>query len=383
MRIFLLLVAPLLLFGSNDELETVAPPGNFVRGVLQPLGMPLVSTYHDIKESPFLNMRRIHATGLEAIGDFFLTPSRYVFGGKDVLFTKDGCEVRSSFKYGELDWLKTTFSLLVLPLTEVIGCSIKGVAQLFPETREHYQVIYGAMEDNQVHSNLDFYRQMGLEKLQGDEVAPCLGHKRPSVLSKNHQLEIVALQEICNLLEENNIPYWLDCGTLLGAYRYGGMIPWDDDIDISIFGVDHDNVKKILRTMNPDEYQIQDWSSYRYPKTFLKLYIKKTKTLIDIYHYDIDEKARTITYFYSYKDSALPDSWKKLELVCVIPFPYNDVFPLKKATLDGVSVWVPNQMETFLKAKYGENLEPTMVWNEESQGYLKVKNHPYWKLYED
>lgn len=62
------------------------------------------------------------------------------------------------------------------------------------------------------------------------------------------QLEI--LDVVAKFCDENNINYWLNGGTLLGAIRHKGYIPWDDDIDLGILRPDYDKFRKLFNEKN-------------------------------------------------------------------------------------------------------------------------------------
>ena len=52
------------------------------------------------------------------------------------------------------------------------------------------------------------------------------------------QIIVQILQKIDRICRENNLSYALASGTLLGAIRHNGFIPWDDDADIVMFRSD-------------------------------------------------------------------------------------------------------------------------------------------------
>ncbi|MEK6844545.1 MAG: LicD family protein [Nanoarchaeota archaeon] len=52
------------------------------------------------------------------------------------------------------------------------------------------------------------------------------------------------LGEIKSILDKENIPFWLEAGTLLGAIKYKKFIPWDNDIDLGAFKKDFTSRKK-------------------------------------------------------------------------------------------------------------------------------------------
>lgn len=76
------------------------------------------------------------------------------------------------------------------------------------------------------------------------------------------QLEI--LKEIKRVCIENDITYWLTYGTLLGAVRHKGFIPWDDDLDIGMLRSDYEKFLKIATEKLNPSFILQTWELDKY-----------------------------------------------------------------------------------------------------------------------
>jgi len=98
-------------------------------------------------------------------------------------------------------------------------------------------------------------------------------------LERIKQIEMDIMAEIDRICKENDITYFLVGGTLLGAVRHKGFIPWDDDIDIGMLRDDYDKFRRVC----PDSLK---------PHLSYQSHLKETTS-----HYIFDKVRLKDTYF--------------------------------------------------------------------------------------
>jgi lipopolysaccharide cholinephosphotransferase len=75
---------------------------------------------------------------------------------------------------------------------------------------------------------------------------------------RNVQLRMLEILDfVDSVCQRHNIQYWLGAGTLLGAVRHKGFIPWDDDLDIELTRSDYKKLIRILKKEMSSKYVLQ------------------------------------------------------------------------------------------------------------------------------
>lgn len=96
-----------------------------------------------------------------------------------------------------------------------------------------------------------------------------------SYLKKLRASQIEILDYVVEICEKNNLQYCLIGGTLLGAIRHNGYIPWDDDVDICMPRKDYELFKKVFR--DNEKFILDDYSTNdNYWLPFLKIRNSRT-----------------------------------------------------------------------------------------------------------
>ena len=77
-------------------------------------------------------------------------------------------------------------------------------------------------------------------------------------LRKMQLLELDLLKEFDRVCRKHGIIYTISSGTMLGAVRHKGFIPWDDDADISMLREEYEKFRSVADELNPDICYFQD-----------------------------------------------------------------------------------------------------------------------------
>lgn len=98
-------------------------------------------------------------------------------------------------------------------------------------------------------------------------------------LKEMKKIQLAILDHIDDFCKKHNIVYFINYGTLLGAIRHKGYIPWDDDIDISMSREHYDRFIKLYKENNNSKYKLIDLDTNKYYyNNFIK--IEDTTTTI-------------------------------------------------------------------------------------------------------
>lgn len=125
------------------------------------------------------------------------------------------------------------------------------------------------------------------------------------------QIMLNLLNEVDKYCKENGIRFFLDSGTLLGAIRHKGFIPWDDDMDICMPRPDYERFIELVKQKPISDYiDIYQAEDGLFP--FIKVVDKRTELI----EYPDTLRLKLAVYIDVFPKDGIPDDRKKGKRLC-------------------------------------------------------------------
>ena len=172
---------------------------------------------------------------------------------------------------------------------------------------------------------------------------------------KNGELALTMLKKVTNILDDNNIDYWLEGGTLLGVIRENRLLPWDNDLDISMKEEELPKLEKVLKKI---PYKVRVRKFTRNTNPFNRgdtRMIKISNKRLFFFQGDI-----TLDIFVKYKKDETY-YWKVGSKGKSVPAHfYKDITDYPFA---GKDFKIPKDYAAYLTYRYGDWKIPVKVWD--------------------
>lgn len=233
-----------------------------------------------------------------------------------------------------------------------------------------------------------------------------------SLLRKQQMIMLDMVKELDRVCRKHDIPYFLYGGTLLGAVRHNGFIPWDDDLDVGLLRKDYIKLMSVLPEELPDCYVLQNndtdknffyfFAKLRHKHSLLEEeckydeVFKERGIFIDIFPFEkmrlwthlIAEPLQGHTFKIFNTSSDRKKAMRKIRFITWcnkhvtfpflrliskitfgntltydygIPFHYvydeKDIFPLARHDFEGIQLSVPGNSHEMLKKQFGDYMK--------------------------
>jgi hypothetical protein len=157
------------------------------------------------------------------------------------------------------------------------------------------------------------------------------------------------MNDVHRLFVHFKLPYWIDGGSILGAIRNKGIIPWDDDLDIGILKKDEKRFLRLRSVLGRAGYSITPvWFGYKIfysDRPFIDGF-DYSFPFMDVFIFDL------IDGEYKLAQDEAREMWPKES------WPKDDLFPLKPYRLGEIIAMGPAKHLDYLNKMYGND------WNE-------------------
>lgn len=217
--------------------------------------------------------------------------------------------------------------------------------------------------------------------------------------------ESLRIMQLCNaellhifdkLCAKHNLRYWLDAGTLLGAIRHKGFIPWDDDLDVMMPREDYDKVIPLMKDEMEKYGILVRWGGFFDDMGYMVRLAFAYQTVetgiwMDIFpadpidselpsaeiEHEMQKSVKAYQKYYSaheHRESVQKLTEKKTQILGSIPsgnkrtwYGYlefgckplvvddDTIFPLQKTAFEGYDLNIPANCQLYLSKLYGNN----------------------------
>ena len=163
------------------------------------------------------------------------------------------------------------------------------------------------------------------------------------------------LVEFDRVCQKHNLKYWLDSGTLLGAVRHKGFIPWDDDIDLSMPLEDYQKLIELKDEFSEQIFFQTTQTDSKFPFDYIKLRSNRAK-IVEFHEKDRDIEYHQGVFVDIFPMLTIPDGEFYYNF-------YSDIFKLIRDT-SAISLHTPNgkdmpnirhKLQNALKGLYQKN----------------------------